>query len=70
MKWAIPSALVPAICGSLAFAVEYARGAGAPLEGTTLGIALLGFTLSAVAWAFRILDREQTEYVRVRTGSD
>jgi hypothetical protein len=68
MKWAIPSALVTAIGGSAGFAVAYARGAGAPLAGAALGIALLGFTLSALAWAFRILEREQIEYVRVRTG--
>jgi hypothetical protein len=69
MKWAIPSALGPAVGGSVGFAIAYARNAGTPLQGAALGTALLGFTLSALFWAFRILDREQTEYVRVRTGS-
>jgi hypothetical protein len=65
----MPSALVLAISGSVGFMVGYARNAGTPLEGAALGIALLGFTLSAVAWAFRILDREQAEDVRVRSAS-
>jgi len=61
---AIAGALLLAIGGSIGFMIAYARNAGTQFEGAALGIALLGFTLSALGWAFWILDREQTEDVR------
>jgi ubiquinol-cytochrome c reductase iron-sulfur subunit len=67
---AIAAALLLAIGGSLGFMLAYALNAGTQFEGLALGLALLGFTLSALGWAFWILDREQTIDVRDSYPSD
>jgi ubiquinol-cytochrome c reductase iron-sulfur subunit len=67
---AIAAAMVLSIAGSVGFMFAYARNGGTQLEGLTLGIALIGLTLTALGWAFWILDREQTEDARDSFPSD
>ncbi|HEY3676403.1 MAG TPA: Rieske (2Fe-2S) protein [Candidatus Tumulicola sp.] len=61
---AIAGALFFSIAGSVGFMFAYALDAGTQLEGLALGVALVGLTLTALGWAFWILDREQTEDAR------
>jgi ubiquinol-cytochrome c reductase iron-sulfur subunit len=67
---AIASALLLSIAGSIGFMFAFARNAGTQIEGLALGLALVGLTLTALGWAFWILDREQTEDARDSFPSD
>jgi ubiquinol-cytochrome c reductase iron-sulfur subunit len=61
---AIAGALLLSIVGSVGFMVAYARNLGTQPQGLALGVSLVGLTLTALGWAFWILDREQTEDAR------
>lgn len=67
---AIAAALVLAILGSLGFMIAYARGAGTQWEGVALAVALSGFLLAALGWAFWIVGDERVVDERDTYPSD
>ena len=67
---AIAAALVLAILGSLGFMMAYARNAGTQWEGAALAVALGGFLLAALGWAFWIVGDERVVDERDTYPSD
>ncbi len=66
----IAAALVLAILGSLGFMTAYARSAGTQWEGVALAVALGGFLLAALGWAFWIVGDERVVDERDTYPSD
>lgn len=67
---AIAAALVLAILASIGFMTAYARDAGAQWEGAALAVALGGFLLAALGWAFWIVGDERVVDERDTYPSD
>jgi ubiquinol-cytochrome c reductase iron-sulfur subunit len=67
---AIGAALLLAILGSLGFMTAYARSAGTQWEGVSLAVALGGFLLAALGWAFWIVGEERVVDERDTYPSD